>query len=379
MDEPDALPRLLWQLEAQTFRNFTVYICVNQPDDWWHDDNDAHLQVCIHNADTLRLLAYSENIILLDHCSEGRGWPLRKSGVGYARQALFKAIQAHATLDELVVSLDADTLIAPCYLQQVLDSMNAHPEAHALAVPYYHPVPDEETCARSLLRYECYMRHYFLSLLLIGSPYAFSALGSAMVFPLWSYNRVGGITPLPAGEDFYLMQKFAKTGSLLLSTPALVFPQGRPSPRVPFGTGPAVLTTIAQQQQRYPFYPAEAFQAVEKTIQKFPQLFLEDIPTPMTPFLQQQLRTSDIWGPLRRNFKHQEQFIHACHERVDGLRILQFMKGFPTSDCNLLKFLQQQGKTVPSHLDFATSPLPELVSVRDTLFRLDQALRRQLG
>ena len=49
----------------------------------------------------------------------------------------------------------------------------------------------------------------------------------------------------------------------------------------------------------------------------------------MTSFLRQQLDTDDLWEPLRRNFRTREHFVHACEERVDGLRILQYLKNTP--------------------------------------------------
>jgi hypothetical protein len=46
----------------------------------------------------------------------------------------------------------------------------------------------------------------------------------------------------------------------------------------------------------------------------------------MTSFLKSVFKTDDLWNPLRENYKNEEQFIRACHSKVDGLRILQFLK-----------------------------------------------------
>jgi len=35
MDEPEALPLCLNCIENQSYKNFHVVICVNQPDEWW--------------------------------------------------------------------------------------------------------------------------------------------------------------------------------------------------------------------------------------------------------------------------------------------------------------------------------------------------------
>ncbi len=59
----------------------------------------------------------------------------------------------------------------------------------------------------------------------------------------------------------------------------------------------------------------------------FFRFYLEkDIHTPMTDFLSEQFKTNDLWGPLRQNYKDEMNFIKACTNKVDGLRILQFLR-----------------------------------------------------
>jgi len=364
--ESENLPQLLSQLRGQTFRHFTLYICVNNEEGGFgFDDN----QVC------LRLLQQVHDLplVVIDRSSVGKGWTGKKKGVGWARKLLFERIMSEHDSDELVVSLDADTAIDADYLESVLHTMNTHPASSAFAVPYYHPLSGSDQVDRSMLRYECYMRHYLINLLLIHNPYAFTALGSAIVFPLWAYRRVGGITPLQGGEDFYLLQKFAKTGVVELAhahpshSLSTVKPQGRFSHRVPFGTGPAVAGGLGLMADRYPFYSPQGFAAVKATYDTFPALYLHDCPTPMSAFLQQQLCTDDLWQPLRRNFHTADRFIHACTERVDGLRILQFLKSDPA--------FRLPETALP--VNFLTDPLSTLQAYRNQLFDQEMQLRQQ--
>ena len=37
MDEFEYLPSLLNCIEEQTYNNFELYVCVNQPELWWND------------------------------------------------------------------------------------------------------------------------------------------------------------------------------------------------------------------------------------------------------------------------------------------------------------------------------------------------------
>ncbi len=360
------LPLLLHRLRQQTFRHFTLYCCVNNVEGGMgYDENQQCLQL-LNQVEDL-------TVVVIDRSSKGLGWSGKKKGVGWARKVLFERILSEHDDNEVVVSLDADTDFDPNYLEAILATLNAHPQSNAFCVPYYHPLSGSDTLDRPMLRYECYMRHYLLNMFYIGSPYAFTALGSAMAFPLWAYRHVGGITPLQGGEDFYLMQKFAKTGTLVSqfvepysNQQMAVRPAGRTSNRVPFGTGPAIARGVQGMDQSYPFYRPEGFNAVKATYEAFPALYEKDIETPMSPFLRQQLGTDDLWQPLRKNFKKRELFIHACAERVDGLRILQFLKSNPAYRLD------------PSQLpvNFLHDPIPTLDTYRNQLFAEEMELRQ---
>ena len=364
--ERDNLPLLLERLRRQTFQHFTLYCCVNNLEGGYgYEENQACLAL-LHEVHDLP-------VVVIDRSSQGCGWTGKRKGVGWARKVLFERIMEEHDDDELVVSLDADTDFDSDYLQAVVDTMNAHPDHNAFSVPYYHPLSHDEALDRPMLRYECYMRHYLLGLLRIGSPYAFTALGSAMVFPIWAYRRVGGITPLQGGEDFYLLQKFAKTGRIVgqfvepyRTQGMVVRPQGRISSRVPFGTGPAIAKGLGAMEESYPFYSDEGFAAIRATYDLFPALYDGDVETPMSPFLRQQLATDDLWKPLRANFKSRDLFVHACTERVDGLRILQYLKNTPA--------YRIPSRALP--VDFYHDPISNLDDYRNSLFNLEMSLRK---
>ncbi len=365
LDELENIPRLLQTLCNQTFKNFSLYVCVNQPDDWaFCAEGDWRRSAFDNNQQSLRLLEEYKDLDIrrIDRSSPGLGWKGKHSGVGWARKVLFEQIICNSDDTELIVSLDADTILSEDYLKEVLKAFNANPSVYAIASPYYHHLSGSDNLDRLLLRYECYMRHYLINLLKINNPYAFTALGSAMAFPLWAYKRVGGITPLQAGEDFYLMQKFAKTGRILLDGVPCVYPQGRISQRVPFGTGPALSLSMQEMDKRYPLWDASTFVPVDATFALFPELFELDVETPMTSFLQQQLKTDDLWGPLRRNFKQQDLFVRACQQKVDGLRIQQFLKsqGYPSVNVGV---------------DFSKDSINDLCDYREKLYREEMSLR----
>lgn len=326
MDELHELPRCLGSLCSQTLNIFDVWVCVNQPQSWWSEEIGRG--VCERNSATIRMLRSYRglNLHVLDRCSMGRGWSGRKSGVGMARGEILRAIEAVTTKKALIVNLDADTTMESTYLDRVVRIFRDFPETQGMLAPYYHHLSGDERMDRAILRYEIYMRTYLISLLQIESPYAFTALGSALSFSLGSYLAVGGFPARAAGEDFYMAQKLRKLGNLCIWGAGPVYPSSRPSSRVPFGTGPSVRLGARGRYDNYPIFPFELFQEVKDTVELFEELFHRDVSTPMDGFFQRVFGRADPFQVLRRDHKKPENFIRACHGRLDALRIFQYLR-----------------------------------------------------
>lgn len=418
MDEADYLPSTMAALFAQqTDCPVHIHVCVNQPEEYWQQ----HLEICENNRQTLHWLMQQGEICrhqeeagltqidcghqlagcflsIIDRSSRGRGWKGKQQGVGMARKTLFESILTTASDDDLIVSLDADTYVEPGYLQSLADNFRAQPQALALEVPYYHPLsgsPADEAADRAILRYEIYMRCYHLNMLRIGSPYAFTALGSAMAFPCHSYRHVGGMTPAKSGEDFYLLQKFCKAGPVLHWNSLCVYPSARLSTRVGFGTGPALIKGCRGDWHSYPVYPASLFDQVEEAYRALPELFVHDVSLPFLDFLATQFKEASPWQPLRDNFKDLPHFVRAFHEKADALRILQFLKQQTIGsdaralDENLKVFARlfsshlsvQARQTLVSgfsHDRIEEAPTSLLVCLRDQLFQMETLARKNL-
>jgi len=327
LNEFDYIHELIACLNRQTFRQFEFVVCVNQPDAWW--EIPGKIDVCDNNVKTLEYLKSLNcdfKISVIDHATRGKGWEEGKSGVGWARKTVMDFIISKTSTDDIIISLDADTVFNENYFAEVIDQFNRNPDAVGMAVPYYHKLTDDVRANKAILRYEIYMRHYIINLFRIQNPYAFTALGSAMAVPVWAYKAIKGLTPKSSGEDFYFLQKLRKYGKLLLWNEEKVFPAARFSDRVFFGTGPAMIKGDAGDWSSYPIYEVALFDEVKKTTDSFSAIRKENMETPMTDFLLEQFNTDDLWNPLRKNFHTETQFIKACHEKVDGLRILQYLK-----------------------------------------------------
>jgi len=379
MDELDWMPATLEAISAQIFPNVYVVACVNQPDEWWEDPERR--EICKRNQQCLeQLYTYHGFIEIIDRSTRGKGWHGKRHGVGWARKTIMDRIAELAQPDDIILSLDADTYFSPEYFSSVVRTFTANPDAMALAVPYYHTLPEDPVAARAVLRYEIYMRYYVLNLWRIGSPYSFSALGSAMACTVKAYRAVGGMTPKLSGEDFYFLQKLRKAGEILCWNEEKVFPAARFSSRVFFGTGPAMIRGREGDWSSYPIYSDELFDEIEESYRLFPEMFQKRVDTPVTRFLAIQTGgEQDPFELLRKNFREPQLFVRACHEKFDGLRMLQYLKQRQqevngSDESNLISWLE---RFYPEHVtglisgrdtfSFATSDIQTLNRIRDFL------------
>lgn len=355
MNEADYLLQTISCLLSQSHDRYRIWICVNQPDHWWSEPDKK--EICQNNQATLDYLnnIKDHRINLIDRSSPGKGWTGKAFGVGQARKCLMDTINDTALPDDIIVSLDADTRFGKDYLRSILETFDRFPGAIALSNPYYHKRTGEEPLDRAMLRYEIYMRHYAINMWRIRSPYSFTALGSAISLPVESYRKIGGITAKKSGEDFYFLQKLRKAGWICNYNEQKVYPGTRYSDRVFFGTGPALIKGSQGNWESYPVYDYKLFDQVKETYEAFPELYQNHFETPMTPFLIQQFREEDPFEPLRRNSATSEQFAAACHQKVDGLRVLQFLKSETTKtirndELRLLEFLDHHIKIIPEKI-----------------------------
>ncbi len=279
MDEADYLPEFIECLRNQSFRNFVVVVCVNQPDNWWEDED--RISICQNNNQSIKFIESIRDIDiqLIDKSSKGNGWTGKNFGVGWARKTIMDQISIEAEESDIIISLDADTTFASDYFSSVLQNFLHHPKTVAISGPYYHELTGDEAKDRAILRYEIYMRYFAINMWRIGSPYSFTAIGSAIALPVSSYKAIVGITPHKSGEDFYLLQKLRKYGQIVYWNKEKVYPAARYSERVGFGTGPAMIKGREGDWNSYPIYPFEYFDEVKLTYELFPILFKRDAET----------------------------------------------------------------------------------------------------
>jgi len=167
----------------------------------------------------------------------------------------------------------------------------------------------------------------------------------------------------------------------------MVYPEARFSNRVFFGTGPAMIKGAGGDWSSYPIYPDSLFKALLETYLTAPLLFLKTFDTEVTRFLKRALKEEDPFRLLRENHTDSLHFIRAFHEKLDGLRILQFLKTHNNQsdeddEANLFDFLDKYfpGSVRALQLSkncfsFCNSPLSQLEKIRNFLFEKEMEVR----
>jgi glycosyltransferase involved in cell wall biosynthesis len=390
MDEFENISALIADLRRQTFKHFQVICCVNQPDSWWNGKEKLH--VCESNRKTIALLKEVQDLDLkvIDKSSKGNGWQGKHFGVGWARKTAMDAASEMAGPKDLIITMDGDTNYPADYLYLIQEDFNRNPQIKALTAQYFHKLTGKADEDHAMLRYEIYMRYFAINMMRIGNPYAFTAIGSAMACTASAYRGIRGITPHKSGEDFYFIQKLRKYGGVKISSPAIAYPAARFSDRVFFGTGPAMIRGNSGDWSAYPIYHFRLFEQVKETFDNFPKLYQADLELPMSGFLNEKFGKS-IWNDLRKNSKSVESFIRACWHKVDGLRILQFLKSEQqkinaTDEANLVEFLKRfypdeivTTTLTKSNWSFKGASIDRLDEIRNFLFEKENLWRKQVN
>lgn len=259
----DCLEKLLPALTS----NQLLVLVINRPDNKAASNADvallAHIertwQCCWQHPEiaTLRLFScHGQFILLLDHARDGLALP-SKQGVGLARKLgmdlCCRLLQHGQLLSAFVFNSDADTELPADYFT-ASDQLSSHDAAAIL--PYRHRASQHTVDA--IVRYELRLRYYEQALHWAGSPYAFQTIGSTLCINLQHYAMVRGFPKRAAGEDFYLLNKLAKTGHIKRLEQPEIIVAARLSSRTPFGTGSA-LQSLNENPESSLYYHPDTF------------------------------------------------------------------------------------------------------------------------
>jgi hypothetical protein len=198
----------------------------------------------------------SFDLLLIDRASEGRRLPPGE-GVGLARRiGADVALALHArcgVLSPWLACSDADAQLPLDYfarLEAVAARASDGTRRSALSLPFWHVAAGTDALDSATFGYELSLRYYTLGLASAGSAYAYESLGSSLCAQVDAYAEVRGFPRLKAGEDFYLLDKLAKVGSVHRPAAEPIRLLSRISDRVPFGTGARVGDILRGEELR---------------------------------------------------------------------------------------------------------------------------------
>lgn len=188
--------------------------------------------------------------------------PKKHAGVGLARKiGMDEGLRRFDALEKegIIVNLDADCTVSTDYLQAIEQHFDCT-RTDGASIHFEHPLEGASTdIVSAIVQYELYLRYYIHMQALIGFPFAYQTIGSAMAVRSAVYQAQGGMNKRKAGEDFYFLQKIIELGNFTNMPNGVVYASPRKSDRVPFGTGKAV-NDITAGSGEYPVYAPASFE-----------------------------------------------------------------------------------------------------------------------
>jgi hypothetical protein len=281
---------------------------------------------------------HNSALLAVDRFSSGRTLPARQ-GVGLARKIgcdiACRLIHEGVIENPWIFSSDADV----CWPADYFDSaIRANPGASALIYPFRHiSEPGENDGAIQL--YEFSLHYYVAGLRWAGSPYAYHTIGSTLAIHYLHYARVRGFPRRSGGEDFYILNKLAKSGPIeTLRTPLLLI-KDRPSDRVPFGTGPACsrIAALPHPMEQYPLYHPDCFSGLRRALRCMDRLAsapdslhrwktaLQDAPLPAYLATLQAMGFDQALQHAAQHSSEPGGFSRHLHNWFDASRTLKFI------------------------------------------------------
>ncbi len=350
---------------SQLIARFLVVIVVN------HGEHACAADRLQNEIDLARLADLAERSELclawIDAASTDRQLSTKQAAVGFVRKLGMDLALPRLDWEEdpLLVCLDADTLVEANYLQSITAHFRQSPLGAAV-LPYQHQPGVDAAQQAAIERYELFLRSYVYGLRLAGSPYAFNTVGSAIACRGSAYVRCGGMNCRKAAEDFYFLQKLAKTDGVGLLSGTTVFPEPRVSERVPFGTGRSMGRLLDDDAKAVLFYPATAFQLLADWLRVVEQNLDEKAETLLThaektsPVLVDYLEQAGwrtVWPRLQSTHQNTVRRLHAFHTWFDGFRTMRMIhmlcdNGLCRSESEgiLDEYFKWDGRTCPETL-----------------------------
>lgn len=335
-----------------------------------------HAQNAEETTVQLHLEQYEELLTLSKHISDEQFQMIapkpvnihpRKAGVGYARKLgmdeALRRFAMHHIFKGIIVNFDADCLCHEDYFIEIENYFSRPEHKHCVSIGFEHRIESQERFLdKGIVDYELHLRYYIQAQRWIQYPFAYHTLGSCFAVEADAYARQGGMNSRQAGEDFYFMHKFSVIDALGTIPKALVFPSGRISDRVPFGTGRAMIKF--QEQRVQMSYSLEAIlifgqflNTLRSSIEMDPSEWKMKLAEEF-PILQSSLSDQGMWEALnqfRKNTSSNAMLLKKITAWLNPFVLMKYLHdarvmGFPDEEVSIVanKLLQLMQMNVPS-------------------------------
>ena len=261
------------------------------------------------------------------------------AGAGLARKSgMDEAVRRFNLLEKpngIIVSLDADTLVAKNYLVEIENHFKQNPKNVGVTISFEHQTKGlEQRQLDGIQFYEQYLEYYKNALGFAGYPYSMFTVGSAFAVTADAYVKRGGMNRRQAGEDFYFLQNLVQLGKVGEITTTKVYPSARLSDRVPFGTGPILQKWMNGEEdltQTYNFHAfidlKNLFDIKEKFF-KIDEAEFHEIVSDLPKSIQQFFEEDRFWNELNdlnKNCSILKTFQSRFFQKFNAFKILKFL------------------------------------------------------
>jgi glycosyltransferase involved in cell wall biosynthesis len=265
--------------------------------------------------------------------------PSKFAGAGMARKiGMDEAIRRFNQINNssgIIISLDADCLVSQNYME-VIEQKFQDKTCFAATINFSHRINElaDEKQKTGIRLYEDYLHYYKKALDYSGFPDSIYTIGSAFAVRADAYVKQGGMNRRQAGEDFYFLNKLTKLGRVDEITETTVFPSGRVSDRVPFGTGAAMTKWMNESGDLTTTYNFAVFLAVKSLFDRVDTLFrmnpddLVKVTLSLPESLQEYLITIDFTAKIseiNRNSSSLTSFRKRFFQFFDAFIIMRFL------------------------------------------------------
>ena len=232
----------------------------------------------------------------------------------------------------IIACFDADCRCDENYLISLEAHFESKPKAQACSIYFEHPLSGanfEDAIYQSIISYELHLRYYIQAQRFAGFPMAFHTVGSSMAVRCTAYQKQGGMNRRKAGEDFYFIHKFTGLGQFEELNTTRVIPSPRPSTRVPFGTGRAILS-IVKDKGAYQTYALQSFEDLRLLFENVLRLYKSDdlvalnLPESIIGFLEAQSYKERL-AEIRKHTASSRSFRKRFFQWFDAFMLMKFV------------------------------------------------------